>query len=238
MSEARSNGSVVRRVLRWGLMLVATPVVVISAWGVLEPRGWYSGLGWAKAWVPPHGPFNEHLVVDFHLSQLALAVVLLAAAWRLSRGLIRLALVAWLVFAGPHFVIHWYHVGVASAPDRPLELASLGLQVLIPLLLLGLTGRDGSRTEEDPGRAADPVDSGSSFRRINPASGFWPGLLSWMTERQYGEPFESIRIAGHHGGVLFGSSMYEAAVDGFDALEERLQELISLRAAQMIGCPF
>lgn len=217
---------------------MALPVVIISAWGVLEPRGWYSGLGWAKAWVVPHGPFNEHLVVDFHLSQLALALVLLAAAWRLSRGLIRLGLAAWLVFAGPHFVIHWSHVGVAAVPDRPLELAALGLQLVIPLVLLGLTGRGESRTDEDPGRAADPVDAGPAFRRISPASGFWPGLLSWMIERQFGEPFESIRIAGHHGGVLFGSSMYEAAVDNFGALEERLQELLSLRAAQMIGCPF
>lgn len=238
VSETRSFGPVVRRVLRWGLLFVAGPMLVMSAWGVMEPRGWYRGLGWTRAWVPPHGPFNEHLVLDFHLSQLALALVLLAAAYTLTRGVIRLGLVAWLVFAGPHFVIHWFHVGVAVSPDRTLEVASLGLQVVLPLVLLGLTWRDGSREDGDMRRAAEPVDAGSSFRRINPASGFWPGLLAWMTKQQFGEAFESVRVAGHHGGVLFGSSMYEAAVDNFDALEERLQKLLALRAAQMIGCPF
>lgn len=238
VSEAQPFSPLVRRVLRWGLLFVAGPALMISVWGVLEPRGWYRGLGWTRAWVPPHGPFNEHLVLDFHLSQLALTLVLLAAAYTLTRGLIRLGLTAWLVFALPHFVIHWNHVGVAVSPDRTLELVSLGLQVLLPLVLLGLTWKSGRSGSVERSRTGGWDDEDWPLRRIDPASGFWTGLLAWMTERQFGQAFDSIRVAGHHGGVLFGSSMYEAAVDGFDALEERLQELISLRAAQMIGCPF
>lgn len=236
MSRDRLKGSVGRWTGR-GLVLLALPVLAMATWGVLDPRGWFREFGWTQAWVARLGPFNEHLVLDFNLSQLALALMLLAGAWTLAKGWVRLALVAWLVFAAPHFLFHGFHQAPFDGVNGILMMAALGLQILLPLGLLGWTFRSPGE-EPAPRRRAKPVGESSPFRRINPASGFWTGLLSWMTKRRFGEPFQGIRIAGHHGGVLFGSSMYEAAVDGFDALEKRLQELLSLRAAQMIGCPF
>ncbi len=48
------------------------------------------------------------------------------------------SLVAWLVYAVPHFVFHVAQVHHFSLGDNLAQLCSLGLQVLLPLVLLPL----------------------------------------------------------------------------------------------------
>ena len=85
------------------------------------------------------GPYNEHLVRDYGGLNLALGVLLVFAAVMLERRLVQASLVAWLVYAVPHFVFHVTQVHHFSLGDNLAQLSSLGFQVLLPLVLLVLT---------------------------------------------------------------------------------------------------
>ncbi len=70
----------------------------------------------------------------------------MATAIFLERRLTRVALVAWLGYALPHFVYHTTLVDHFSPFDNLAQLGSLGLQVLLPLVLLALAGTHGAPT--------------------------------------------------------------------------------------------
>ncbi len=101
------------------------------------------------------GLYNEHLVRDYGELNLALGVLLVFAAVMLERRLVQASLVAWLVYAVPHFVFHVAQVHHFSLGDNLAQLGSLGFQVLLPLALLILTGQHGDlraraeRTQQD-----------------------------------------------------------------------------------------
>jgi chromate transport protein ChrA len=59
-----------------------------------------------------------------------------ATAIFLGRRLTRVALVAWLGYALPHFIYHTTLTEHFSPFDNLAQLGSLGLQVLLPLTLL------------------------------------------------------------------------------------------------------
>jgi hypothetical protein len=82
------------------------------------------------------GPYDEHLVRDYGALNLALGILLVATAIFLERRLTQVALVAWLGYAVPHFVFHTTLVDHFSPFDNLAQLGSLGLQVLLPLILL------------------------------------------------------------------------------------------------------
>jgi hypothetical protein len=52
------------------------------------------------------GPYNEHLVRDVGALNLALGVLLATAALLLERRLVQVSLIAYLVYAVPHFAFH------------------------------------------------------------------------------------------------------------------------------------
>jgi hypothetical protein len=70
---------------------------------------------------------------------LALGVLLVAAVISPERGLSRVALLTYLVFAIPHFVFHATQTHHFSLFHNALQLGSLGLLVLLPGALLILT---------------------------------------------------------------------------------------------------
>ena len=75
----------------------------------------------------------------------------MATALFLERRLTRVALAAWLGYALPHFVYHTTLTEHFSPFDNVGQLGSLGLQVLLPLVLLFLTGvppQEGKRTPQ------------------------------------------------------------------------------------------
>ncbi|CAN5559336.1 hypothetical protein BH24ACT21_BH24ACT21_10240 [soil metagenome] len=82
------------------------------------PRSFYDDFPVAgRHWVSSLPPYNEHLVRDVGALNLALGVLLAAAAILLGRGLVRASLVAWLVYAVPHFVFHLTELDVLSFGD-------------------------------------------------------------------------------------------------------------------------
>jgi hypothetical protein len=130
----------VTRALRGGLIALGLPPVLAGGWGLLAPESWYEGFpGGGRSWLPPLGPFNEHLARDFGAAQLALGLLLLWAAVSLARALVVPLLVAWTVFAVAHLAFHLGHTEPYGTVDDVLNLAGLALVVLVPGALLALT---------------------------------------------------------------------------------------------------
>jgi hypothetical protein len=128
--------------LRAGLGLLALAAVDVGVWALAAPRSFYDDFpGGGRSWVSAVGPYNEHLVRDAGGLNLALAVLLLAAAVMLERRLVFVALAVYLINAVPHFIFHVTHMDELSAGDQVGQTVSLALGVVVPLALLPLARR-------------------------------------------------------------------------------------------------
>ena len=128
--------------LRGGLGLLALAATVVGGWALAAPRSFYDDFpGGGRSWVSPVGPYNEHLVRDVGELNLALAVLVAAAAILLERRLLFVALAAYLVNAVPHFIFHVTHMDELSTGDQVGQTVSLALAIVLPLALLPLARR-------------------------------------------------------------------------------------------------
>jgi hypothetical protein len=128
--------------LRIGLAYLAVSAALVGFWAAFAPRSFYVDFpGGGRHWVSPDGPYNEHLVRDVGELNLALLVVLLAAAVTLSMPLVRTALVATIVNGVLHVVYHAGHVGMFSSGDQVAILATLVLAPVVSVVLLVATAR-------------------------------------------------------------------------------------------------
>ncbi len=143
--------------IRAGLLLLAATTLNGSLWALPFPRSFYEDFPLpGRDWVSTLGPYDEHLVRDYGALNLALGILLVAVAIFLERRLTRVALVAWLGYALPHFVYHTTLTEHFSPFDNLTQLASLGLQVLLPLVLLLVTGASFQEDKLAPRRDAGP----------------------------------------------------------------------------------
>ncbi|HUW02699.1 MAG TPA: hypothetical protein VMW08_10135 [Acidimicrobiales bacterium] len=109
----------------------------IGVWALVAPRSFYDdypGLG--RAWISVDGPFNEHLIRDVGALNLALAIVMAAAAVKLSRDLVVVAALASLMWGVPHFLYHLVNQDGLDGADVAASLGGLAVAVLLPLALL------------------------------------------------------------------------------------------------------
>lgn len=128
--------------MRLGLLILAASALPVGLWALAAPRSFYEDFPAAgRHWVSALGPYNEHLISDVGAGYLALGIMLAAAGILLGRTLVRVALVAWLAFALPHFAFHLTTRETFSLADNLVSLGGLGLVVLLPLVLLAFTGR-------------------------------------------------------------------------------------------------
>ncbi len=126
--------------LRAGLLVLVVMALGAGLWALLLPRTFYDDFPLpGRNWISTLGPYNEHLVVDYGALNLALGVLLIFVAVLLERRLVQVSLVAWLCYAVPHFIFHVMQIHHFSFGDNLAQLTSLGLQVLLPLVLLPLT---------------------------------------------------------------------------------------------------
>jgi hypothetical protein len=127
----------------------APGAIGVGGWALSAPRSFYDDFPAAgRDWVSALGPYNEHLVRDVGAANLALGVLLVFAAVLLERRLVQAALVAWLVYAGPHFVFHLTELESFSLGDKLGNAGALGLAALLPLALLVLAGTYGGRRDD------------------------------------------------------------------------------------------
>ena len=157
MNTKHEGHSVRRAWTRAGLLLLAVTTLNGSLWALPFPRSFYEDFPLpGRDWVSTLGPYDEHLVRDYGALNLALGILLVAAAISPERRLTRVALVAWLGYAVPHFLYHTTLVEHFSPFDNLAQLGSLGLQVLLPLVLLLLTGAFLQEGRRAPQRNARP----------------------------------------------------------------------------------
>jgi hypothetical protein len=119
------------------LAIVAIGYVGVGAWAALAPQSFYDNFpGSGRHWVSVDGPFNEHLVRDVGVLNLALAAVTIAALARPSRYLVQVVAGATLVYSAPHFLYHLFHLDLFDTSDKVLQTGSLAITVIVPVLLL------------------------------------------------------------------------------------------------------
>ncbi len=135
------------RLLRLGLVVLALASLYTGLWAVIDPHGWYLGYpGLGHHWTDAYGPYNHHLASDVGAGFLAIGVGTGYAAIRLTRPAARTALVAFLAFSIPHLIYHLTHQEHAlTGGDRYASLAALAIAVALPIVLLAMTRRLGTR---------------------------------------------------------------------------------------------
>ena len=132
-------------------LLMAVALGVVGAWASLAPDSFYRsfpGLG-GRHWLPPLGPYNEHMVRDFGGLNLGLAAAALVAAIALTRSAAVCAAAAWEAYSLPHLAFHASHTEPYSASDNLLNLVVLSLAVVAPVVACALTWRVTQRADQD-----------------------------------------------------------------------------------------
>ncbi len=141
--ELRSRG-----LIRTGLVLLAIPSIVIAAWSLISPRGFYDNFpGAGRHWVSALPPYNEHLLRDFGATNLAIALFLLGAALFMERRLVQVAAVAFFLGTVPHFIYHLTTTGHYSTSYNIWSLAGFIIELLIAAGIWVLTVRAPRRHE-------------------------------------------------------------------------------------------
>jgi hypothetical protein len=124
-------------VLRIGLAALAVPAFIVGAWAGFAPRSFYDDFpGFGRMWVAPDGPYNQHLVRDVGVLNLALVTVTVVALVTLVPMLVRGVLAAWLVYSVPHLVYHLRNMGPFETADQVSIAASLAFVPLLAVVLL------------------------------------------------------------------------------------------------------
>jgi hypothetical protein len=134
--------------LRLGLGILAIAAMVVGVWALFAPQSFYDDFpGGGRQWVSALPPYNEHLTRDVGELNLALAVLLGAAAFTLQRVLVVVALLAYLANSVPHFVFHVFNLEGQETVDQAGNALSLGFAVVLPLAMLALVWSERRREE-------------------------------------------------------------------------------------------
>ena len=101
----------------WRVLLGLVGLVdgATGVWALVDPRGWFDTFpGFGHHWVSGQGgAFNEHLASDAGAGFLAVGIILVVAALIGSPMAMRLAALALLAHALPHFLFH-----VTNSPEH------------------------------------------------------------------------------------------------------------------------
>lgn len=135
-----------RAALRVGLLLLVVLQSAAGIWGLLTPRSFYENAWWV-ALLPP---YNEHLVSDVGAFNLAMAVLIGAAAVVLERRMVVVAMATYLTSTVPHLVFHSTHLEGFPATAAVAQTATLAVTVVLPLVLALLALRTGAPARPGP----------------------------------------------------------------------------------------
>jgi hypothetical protein len=124
------------------LIVIAVGNAAVGLWASIAPESFFDNFpGGGRHWVAVDGPFNEHLVRDVGVLNLALGAVVLAALLRPTRYLLQVAAGAELIYSLPHFLYHAAHLDLFGSGDKVALMGSLGVTVIAPILLLVRSSR-------------------------------------------------------------------------------------------------
>ena len=235
MSENNCKLRRYRKELRWFMVALAVPSLVIGVWALIAPHGFYNGFpGGGRHWVSALGPYNEHLVRDFSAMNLAVGSLLVFAAVTLDRRLSQGALMALAVYSAPHLGYHLTALGPYSTSDAVLNVVALSLNLLVPLALLALTRESVQAGGGSRKRAALPADGA----RVPNKQGTLVRATNWYTRRQYGRDMTITPVIAHSTSNMLGWGMFEWWHERGHSVDEKLKLLAATKAATKIGCEF
>jgi hypothetical protein len=142
-----SAGARTTSVVRAGLGILALLQGIVGVWASLAPASFYRSFPLpGHPWVSLLPPYNEHLTRDVGELNLALTVVLTAAAvtgrWLLSA----VAVGAAAVYAVPHAVFHFLHLEGFPTPDAVAQSVGIVLQLVVVAVVGWLLWRDRPRS--------------------------------------------------------------------------------------------
>jgi hypothetical protein len=141
--------------LRAGLVFLTVLQGAAGAVQLLLPKVFYDDFpSRTHPWVAMLPPYNEHLMRDVGAGSLAYVVALGVAAVTMNRLMVRTALAGSLVFAVPHLLFHATHLARFPPFDAVAQTVILCLAVLIPVVLLFLSGARGRHDHSPADRAA------------------------------------------------------------------------------------
>ncbi|MEY2452774.1 MAG: hypothetical protein QOD92_2348 [Acidimicrobiaceae bacterium] len=128
------------------LIVIAAGNALVGLWASVAPESFYDEFpGAGRHWVAVDGPFNEHLVRDVGVLNLALMAVVIAALVRPARYLLQVVAGAELIYSLPHFLYHLAHLDPYASSDKVALMGSLGVSVIAPILLLVRSSRASDR---------------------------------------------------------------------------------------------
>jgi hypothetical protein len=115
----------------------------IGLWQAVLPASFYADFpGMGHHWVSPDGPYNEHLLRDVGLGNLAVGTVALVALLTGGVWLARAVGLAVVVTNLPHQLYHQVHVSVLpTVTDQVLQSISLAAVSLAAVALVVLASR-------------------------------------------------------------------------------------------------
>lgn len=115
----------------------------IGLWQAVFPASFYADFpGMGHHWVSPDGPYNEHLLRDVGLGNLAVGTVALVALLTGVVWVARAVGLAVVVVNLPHQLYHQAHVSVLpSTTDQVLQSVSLAAVSLTAVALVVLAFR-------------------------------------------------------------------------------------------------
>lgn len=122
--------------MRAGVGFLAATQVIVGVWALLFPTRFF-----ALPVVGMDTSYNGHLMRDYGAMSLASAVVLTAAAVHGEKWLIRVALIMYLTWAVPHFLVHLTMLGHVGPSTGALLMAALAGAIALPVALLGFALR-------------------------------------------------------------------------------------------------
>jgi hypothetical protein len=153
-----------RELFRAGLVALGVPFLAIGVWAFFAPHSWYREFpGGGHHWITALGPYDEHLVRDFGALYMGLGLLLGYASVVLRRQLVQAALATLLVFSVPHFIFHLTKLDRFSTADNIENITTLALTVLLPALLLALSGRSAGPIEMAERPVRTPVEGGITY---------------------------------------------------------------------------
>jgi AhpD family alkylhydroperoxidase len=74
--------------------------------------------------------------------------------------------------------------------------------------------------------------------RIEPRQGLFANLVAAGARKSFGREMESARVFANHPRMMFGFMRYNRAAERTPHVPKPLAELVVLRVATMVGCPF
>ena len=134
-----------RGVLRAGLVFLGAAQFIVGWWALLFPRSFFD-----IPWVGMRMSYNAHLMMDYGAMSLATSVVLGVGAVTMRQIMVRTGLAVYLVFAAAHLAIHIQLLHHLTPGQRVPVMVALTAAVVIPVVLLALTGRTRTRAGARP----------------------------------------------------------------------------------------